>query len=125
MTGAQRRTQIVGFIRAHSSEHGYPPTVREIAAAIGLASSAHVHEHLVLLERQGVLRRDPTKPRAITLCDDADQLAIAQEDAARLYDALTLARGFLGMSIRSPNCAAFVADEALAAHDCLTSGSAA
>ncbi|MCW2968487.1 MAG: lexA, partial [Solirubrobacteraceae bacterium] len=53
------------------AEHGYPPTVRDIGKAVGLASSSTVHAHLANLERLGMLRRDPTKPRAIQLLDKA------------------------------------------------------
>src|SRR5207253_10173198 len=54
-----------------SAKYGYPPTVRDIGKAVGLASSSTVHAHLANLERIGLLRRDPTKPRAIELLDRA------------------------------------------------------
>ncbi|MCC6946084.1 MAG: transcriptional repressor LexA, partial [Thermomicrobiales bacterium] len=54
-----------------SNKHGYPPTVRDIGKAVGLASSSTVHAHLANLERIGLLRRDPSKPRAIELLDRA------------------------------------------------------
>lgn len=60
-----KRRQILDFIAAQLRERGYPPSVREIGEAVGLASSSTVHNHLGILERQGYLRRDPTKPRAI------------------------------------------------------------
>src|SRR5918996_6611042 len=63
----KRQQEIFDFIRRYSSEHGYPPTVRDIGKAIGLTSSSTVHAHLSNLERIGLLRRDPTKPRAIEL----------------------------------------------------------
>src|SRR5258706_4316603 len=60
-----RQQQIFDFIKRHTSEKGYPPTVRDIGHAVGLTSSSTVHAHLANLERAGVLRRDPTKPRAM------------------------------------------------------------
>ena len=66
-----RQQEIYEFIREHSAAHGYPPTVRDIGRAVGLASSSTVHAHLANLEKAGLLRRDPTKPRAIELLDRA------------------------------------------------------
>ena len=65
----KRQQEIFDFIKRYSAKHGYPPTVRDIGKAVGLASSSTVHAHLANLERLGVLRRDPTKPRAIELLD--------------------------------------------------------
>jgi len=65
----KRQQEIFDFIKRHSAQHGYPPTVRDIGKAVGLASSSTVHAHLANLERLGLLRRDPTKPRAIELLD--------------------------------------------------------
>jgi repressor LexA len=62
-----RQKQIWGFLVDYTDEHGYPPTVREIGEAVGLASPSTVHAHLANLERAGLLRRDPTKPRALEL----------------------------------------------------------
>ena len=70
-TRTTRQRQIVDFIRRYSTRHGYPPTVRDIGTAIGLASSSTVHGHLANLERAGLLRRDPTKPRALELLGGA------------------------------------------------------
>ena len=61
----KRQQEIFQFIRRYASKYGYPPTVREIGEAVGLASSSTMHAHLANLEKYGVLRRDPTKPRAI------------------------------------------------------------
>jgi repressor LexA len=61
----KRQQEIFDFVRKYVGEHGYPPTVRDIGKAIGLTSSSTVHAHLANLEKLGVLRRDPTKPRAI------------------------------------------------------------
>jgi repressor LexA len=66
-----KRREILDFIAAHQREKGYPPSVREIGEAVGLTSSSTVHTHLTTLQRQGYLRRDPTKPRAIEVRYDA------------------------------------------------------
>ncbi len=63
----KRQKEIFDFIRRYASRYGYPPTVREIGKAVGLHSSSTVHAHLANLEKVGLLRRDPTKPRAIEL----------------------------------------------------------
>ncbi len=60
-----KRREILDFITAQIRDRGYPPTVREVGEAVGLTSSSTVHAHLKTLQRQGYLRRDPTKPRAI------------------------------------------------------------
>jgi repressor LexA len=65
LTGRQR--EIWSFLVDYVDRHGYPPTVREIGEAVGLASPSTVHAHLANLERAGLLRRDPTKPRALEL----------------------------------------------------------
>lgn len=67
----KRQQEIFEFIKHYSSKYGYPPTVRDIGKAVGLASSSTVHAHLANLEKIGMLRRDPTKPRAIELLDRA------------------------------------------------------
>src|SRR2546423_10214846 len=63
----KRQQEIFDFIKSYSARHGYPPTVRDIGKAIGLTSSSTVHAHLANLEKLGLLRRDPTKPRALEL----------------------------------------------------------
>ena len=67
----KRQQEIFDFIKRYSSSHGYPPTVRDIGKAVGLASSSTVHAHLANLEKVGLLRRDPSKPRAIEMLDKA------------------------------------------------------
>jgi repressor LexA len=62
-----RQQEIWQFLVEYVDAHGYPPTVREIGEAVGLASPSTVHAHLANLERAGLLRRDPTKPRALEL----------------------------------------------------------
>lgn len=61
----KRQLAIYDFIRSYSDEHGYPPSVREIGAAVGLASPSTVHMHLKALEEQGLIKRDSKKPRTI------------------------------------------------------------
>ncbi len=63
----KRQKEIFDFIRRYAAKTGYPPTVREIGKAVGLHSSSTVHAHLANLEKIGLLRRDPSKPRAIEL----------------------------------------------------------
>jgi repressor LexA len=65
-----RQQRILDFIERTVRERGYPPTVREIGDAVGLTSSSSVHAQLANLERKGLLRKDPSKPRAMTLSDD-------------------------------------------------------
>jgi repressor LexA len=60
------------FIKNEVKDKGYPPSVREIGEAVGLASSSTVHGHLERLEKKGLIRRDPTKPRAIEITDGSD-----------------------------------------------------
>jgi repressor LexA len=61
----ERQTAILTFIGRHCRDNGYPPTVREIGMAVGLASPSTVHAHLAKLEQAGHIKRDPTKPRAM------------------------------------------------------------
>ena len=67
----KRQQEIFDFIKRYSAKYGYPPTVRDIGKAVGLASSSTVHAHLANLEKIGLVRRDPTKPRALELLDRA------------------------------------------------------
>ncbi|HLQ70403.1 MAG TPA: transcriptional repressor LexA [Bacillota bacterium] len=70
MTKLSKRQQaIIDFIKKEVNNKGYPPSVREIAKAVNLASSSTVHGHLDRLEKKGYIRRDPTKPRAIEVLD--------------------------------------------------------
>jgi len=66
---SNRQQAILEFIKNEVREKGYPPSVREIGEAVGLASSSTVHGHLDRLEKKGMIRRDPTKPRAIEILD--------------------------------------------------------
>ena len=74
----KRQREIFEFIKRYSAEHGYPPTVRDIGRAIGLTSSSTVHAHLANLEKVGVLRRDPTKPRALELLVEGARRAVGR-----------------------------------------------
>jgi repressor LexA len=67
----KRQQEIFDFIKRYSAKYGYPPTVRDIGKAVGLTSSSTVHAHLSNLEKLGLLRRDPSKPRALELLDKA------------------------------------------------------
>lgn len=67
---SSRQKTILDFIKSEVKEKGYPPSVREIGEAVGLASSSTVHGHLERLEKKGYIRRDPTKPRAIEILDN-------------------------------------------------------
>ena len=66
---SKRQEDILTFIKSEVKKKGYPPSVREIGEAVGLASSSTVHGHLARLESKGFIRRDPTKPRAIEVLD--------------------------------------------------------
>lgn len=72
----ERQTAILTFISRHCRESGYPPTVREIGMAVGLASPSTVHAHLAKLESAGHIKRDPTKPRAMFVCGTAVEVPV-------------------------------------------------
>jgi repressor LexA len=78
---SKRQQAIMDFIKDQVEEKGYPPSVREIALAVGLASSSTVHGHLSRLEEKGYIRRDPTKPRAIEILDITGESDIPREKA--------------------------------------------
>ncbi|WP_243386960.1 transcriptional repressor LexA [Bacillus kexueae] len=67
---SKRQQEILNFIKDEVRSKGYPPSVREIGEAVGLASSSTVHGHLARLESKGLIRRDPTKPRAIEILEE-------------------------------------------------------
>jgi repressor LexA len=81
---SKRQQAILDFIKKEVREKGYPPSVREIGEAVGLASSSTVHGHLERLEKKGLIRRDPTKPRAIEIRDGSDELAQFSNSIARV-----------------------------------------
>ncbi len=70
----QKQLEILEFIKQEILDKGYPPAVREICEAVDLKSTSSVHAHLSTLEKNGYIRRDPTKPRAIEICDDNFQM---------------------------------------------------
>ena len=79
-----KRREILDFIAVQVRERGYPPSVREIGSAVGLASTSTVQAHLNTLQKQGYLRRDPTKPRALEVRYDATSGAAIESRRARL-----------------------------------------
>ena len=83
LTGRQQ--EIWDFLVDYVDRHGYPPTVREIGEAVGLASPSTVHAHLANLERAGLLRRDPTKPRALELFGHRGETAAAAAAPADVH----------------------------------------
>jgi repressor LexA len=81
---SKRQREIFDFVVAYADKHGYPPTVREIGEAVGLASPSTVHAHLANLERAGYLKRDPTKPRALEVVGRERAPAVAALGPARI-----------------------------------------
>lgn len=81
---SSRQQAILDFIKNEVREKGYPPSVREIGEAVGLASSSTVHGHLERLEKKGLIRRDPTKPRAIEILDHDDGSDMFHMSVARV-----------------------------------------
>lgn len=69
-----KQKEILDYIKDEILKKGYPPTVREICETVSLKSTSSVHSHLETLEKNGYIRRDPTKPRAIEVCDDNFQM---------------------------------------------------
>src|SRR5260370_34674695 len=84
----KRQQEIWEFLVQYVDAHGYPPTVREIGEQVGLASPSTVHAHLANLERAGLLKRDPTKPRALELLGRekrlVEQAPVRRDDVQRL-----------------------------------------
>ena len=82
----KRQQEIYDFIKSYQREKGYPPSVREMASAVGLSSPSTVHAHLASLEEHGLIRRDKTKPRALELFNEdgsAVKLANVEENPSR------------------------------------------
>ena len=71
---SRKQQEILDYLKKEILTKGYPPTVREICEKVNLKSTSSVHSHLSTLERNGYIRRDPTKPRAIEICDDSFQM---------------------------------------------------
>ena len=86
-----KQREILEYIKSEILSRGYPPAVREICEAVNLKSTSSVHSHLETLEKNGFIRRDPTKPRAIEICDDNFQMV--RTEMARLPVIGTVAAG--------------------------------
>ena len=71
---SSKQREILEYIKSEILSRGYPPAVREMCEAVNLKSTSSVHSHLETLEKNGFIRRDPTKPRAIEICDDNFQM---------------------------------------------------
>lgn len=80
---SERQQQVLDYIRKTVADRGYPPSVREIGEAIGLSSPSTVHSHLSALVKAGAIRRDPTKPRAIMIVEDAEKVTASLPDRVR------------------------------------------
>ncbi|SFA72526.1 MULTISPECIES: transcriptional repressor LexA [unclassified Bacillus (in: firmicutes)] len=93
---SKRQQDILEFIKGEVKKKGYPPSVREIGEAVGLASSSTVHGHLARLESKGLIRRDPTKPRAIEILELDDAVHIPQ---ARVINVPIVGKVTAGMPI--------------------------
>jgi repressor LexA len=81
---SNRQQAIMDFIKKEVMEKGYPPSVREIGEAVGLASSSTVHGHLERLEKKGLIRRDPTKPRAIEIMGHDNSAVLFSSSVVRV-----------------------------------------
>lgn len=81
LTDKQKR--ILDFIKSTTKERGYPPSIREIGDAVGLSSTSTVHGYLKRLEEKGVIRRDPTKPRALEIIEQADGYSTLEDTASK------------------------------------------
>ena len=78
-----KQQEILDYIKDEILKRGYPPTVREICETVNLKSTSSVHSHLETLEKNGYIRRDPTKPRAIEICDDSFQMVRTNRSSRR------------------------------------------
>ncbi len=81
---SKRQQDILEFIKGEVKKKGYPPSVREIGEAVGLASSSTVHGHLARLESKGLIRRDPTKPRAIEILEADESVNIPRNNVVNV-----------------------------------------
>jgi repressor LexA len=81
---SKRQQDILDFIKSEVKKKGYPPSVREIGEAVGLASSSTVHGHLARLESKGLIRRDPTKPRAIEILEVDENAQIPRSNVVNV-----------------------------------------
>ena len=115
----KRQQEIFEFIKKYSAKYGYPPTVRDIGKAVGLASSSTVHAHLANLEKVGLLRRDPAKPRAIELLDRA----VGAVKEAVVPSGLPLVGHVVETTVREPDTKPVVAHDAVRLREILEEAS--
>ncbi len=94
-TISKRQQQIYEFIRSYQLEKGYPPSVREMAAAVGLSSPSTVHAHLSVLEERGLIKRDSTKPRALEVFNE-DGTSTQRPEAPEAPDRGTITLPLVG-----------------------------
>src|SRR5690625_7439984 len=96
---SNRQQMILDYIKSEVEIKGYPPSVREIASAVGLASSSTVHGHLARIESKGYIRRDPTKPRAIEVLDKSIDSNITRGEARYAPDIGKVNDGILNTAV--------------------------
>jgi len=96
---SSKQLQILEYLKQEVREKGYPPSVREICEATGLKSTSTVHGHLSRLEKKGLIRRDPTKPRAIEILDDSFSKETAEHRTQELIDVPIVGTITAGMPI--------------------------
>ena len=82
---SQKQQEILEYLKEEILKRGYPPTVREICEKVKLKSTSSVHSHLETLEKRGYIRRDPSKPRAIEICDDSFQMVRTEMTSVPVY----------------------------------------
>ncbi|MDM8299808.1 transcriptional repressor LexA [Collinsella tanakaei] len=92
----KRQQQIYDFIRTYQQEKGYPPSVREMAAAVGLSSPSTVHAHLSALEDHGLIKRDKTKPRALEVFNEDGTSAKPSQEVTEPVDRGTVSLPLIG-----------------------------
>ena len=104
----KKQEEILEFIKEEILEKGYPPTVREICETVGLRSTSSVHSHLNTLEKNGFIRRDPTKPRAIEICDDSFQMVRTEMVSMPIVGRVAAGEPLARVHARSPEAASEV-----------------
>ena len=82
---SQKQQEILDYLKEVILKRGYPPTVREICETVKLKSTSSVHSHLETLEKRGYIKRDPSKPRAIEICDDSFQMVRTEMATLPVY----------------------------------------
>ena len=93
---SNKQQQILEYMKAEVRDKGYPPSVREICDAVGLKSTSTVHGHLSRLEKKGLIRRDPTKPRAIEILDPGFEAPQKELVNVPIVGTITAVDAFLG-----------------------------